>query len=131
MCRAGFRISPDGEMPLRHIAADISHEIKVMVAVCNPNFPIANSMQSTLQKSPGQKPFWDSFDEIDVATYAEALVAVFRFLPEEESIPLFLDCLEPERSDAVKICAIKAATTLSIEVCTRNTVTPEHFLILL
>ncbi|KAG1755407.1 hypothetical protein EDB19DRAFT_1661084 [Suillus lakei] len=98
MCRAGFRISPDGEMPLRHIAADISHEIK-----------------STLQKSPGQKPFWDSFDEIDVATYAEALVAVFRFLPEEESISLFLDCLEPERSDAVKICAIKAATTLSIE----------------
>ncbi|KAG2060194.1 hypothetical protein BDR06DRAFT_948277 [Suillus hirtellus] len=98
MCRAGFRISPDGEMPLRHIAADISHEIK-----------------STLQKSPGQKPFWDSFDEIDVATYAEALVAVFRFLPEEESISLFLDCLEPERSDAVKICAIKAATTLSTE----------------
>ncbi|KAG2156346.1 hypothetical protein DEU56DRAFT_231415 [Suillus clintonianus] len=98
MCKAGFRISPDGEMPLRHIAADISHEIK-----------------STLQKSPGQKPFWDSFDEIDVATYAEALVAVFRFLSEEESISLFLDCLEPERSDAVKICAIKAATTLSIE----------------
>jgi hypothetical protein len=108
-------------MPLRHIAADISHEIKVMVAVFNPNLPIANPLQSTLQKSPGQKPFWDSFDEIDVATYAEALVAVFRFLPEEESISLFLDCLEPERSDAVKICAIKAATTLSIEACTRNT----------
>jgi len=30
ICRAGFRISPDGEMPLRHIAADISHEIKVV-----------------------------------------------------------------------------------------------------
>lgn len=30
MCRAGFRISPEGEMPLRHIAADISHEIKVV-----------------------------------------------------------------------------------------------------
>ena len=74
-------------------------------------------MQLTLQKTPGQKPFWDSFDEIDVAAYAEALVAVFRFLSEEESLSLFLDCLEPERSDAVKICAIKAATTLSIEVC--------------
>ncbi|KAG1752509.1 uncharacterized protein EDB91DRAFT_1102988 [Suillus paluster] len=98
MCRAGFRISPEGEMPLRHIAADISHEVKL-----------------TLQKSPGQKPSWDSCEEIDVATYAEALVAVFRFLSEEESISLFMDCLEPERSDAVKICAIKAATTLAIE----------------
>ncbi|KAG0709913.1 hypothetical protein DFH29DRAFT_1012634 [Suillus ampliporus] len=97
MCRAGFRISPEGEMPLRHIAADISHEVKLTL------------------KSPGQKSFWDSCDEIDVATYAEALVAVFRFLSEEESISLFLECLEPERSDAVKICAIKAATTLSIE----------------
>jgi neurofibromin 1 len=67
-------------------------------------------------KSPGQKPFWDASEEIDVAAYAEALVTVFRFLSEEESIPLFLECLEPERSDAVKICAIKAATTLSIEV---------------
>ncbi|OJA17736.1 hypothetical protein AZE42_08827, partial [Rhizopogon vesiculosus] len=61
------------------------------------------------------KPFWDSFEEIDVAAYAEALATIFRFLSEEESIPLFLDCLEPERSGAVKICAIKAATTLSSE----------------
>ncbi|KAG1726780.1 hypothetical protein EDD22DRAFT_1017900 [Suillus occidentalis] len=53
------------------------------------------------------------FDEIDVATYAEALVAVFLFLPEEESISLFLDCLEPGRSGTVKICAIKAATTFT------------------
>ncbi|OJA21538.1 hypothetical protein AZE42_01812, partial [Rhizopogon vesiculosus] len=44
-----------------------------------------------------------------------ALATIFRFLSEEEPIPLFLDCLEPERSDAVKICAIKAATTLSSE----------------
>jgi hypothetical protein len=118
-------------MPLGHIAADISHEIKVMVAVCDPIFLIANSLQSTLQKSPRQKPFWDSFDEIDVATYAEALVTAFSFLPEEELISLFLDHLEPERSDTAKICAIKAATTfLSIEVCARNTAMPVCFMTL-
>ena len=32
MCRAGFRISPDGELPLRHLATDIAHEIKVWFA---------------------------------------------------------------------------------------------------
>lgn len=63
-----------------------------------------------------QKPFWDSFDEIDIGTYAEALVAVFRFLPDEESVPLFVACLEPERADAIKICAIKAASILASEV---------------
>ncbi|KIJ20411.1 hypothetical protein PAXINDRAFT_166473 [Paxillus involutus ATCC 200175] len=98
MCRAGFRIAPGGELPLRHIAADIAHEIK-----------------TSLLTSAKQRPFWDSFDEIDVGTYAEALVAVFRFLPEDESIPLFIACLEPERSDAVKICAIKGASILSSE----------------
>lgn len=63
-----------------------------------------------------QKPFWDSFDEIDIGTYAEALVAIFRFLPEDETVPLFVACLEPERADAVKICAIKAASILATEV---------------
>lgn len=63
-----------------------------------------------------QKPFWDSFDEIDIGTYAEALVAVFRFLPEDESVSLFVSCLEPERADAVKICAVKAASIVASEV---------------
>ncbi|KAI9574812.1 hypothetical protein HD554DRAFT_2201766 [Boletus coccyginus] len=98
MCRAGFRISPEGELPLRHLATDIAHEIKV-----------------TILAGVKQKPFWDSFDEIDIGTYAEALVAVFRFLPEDEGVPLFVACLEPERADAVKICAIKAASILATE----------------
>ncbi|KAF8559154.1 hypothetical protein OG21DRAFT_1570167 [Imleria badia] len=98
MCRAGFRISPEGELPLRHLATDIAHEIKV-----------------TILAGMKQKPFWDSFDEIDIGTYAEALVAVFRFLPEDETVPLFVACLEPERADAVKICAIKAASILASE----------------
>lgn len=67
-----------------------------------------------------QKPFWEAFDEIDIGTYAEALVAVFRFLPEDESISLFVACLEPERADAIKICAIKAASILASEVFLRS-----------
>ncbi|KAI6003613.1 hypothetical protein EDD15DRAFT_2567619 [Pisolithus albus] len=98
MCRAGFRISPEGEMPVRHIAADIAHEVKGAI-LC----------------SAKQRPFWESYEEVDVATWAEALVTTFRFLPEEESLPIFASCLEPERSDAVKICAIKACTTLASE----------------
>ncbi|EGO02251.1 hypothetical protein SERLA73DRAFT_166724 [Serpula lacrymans var. lacrymans S7.3] len=98
ICRAGYRLSPEGDLPLRALAADIAHEVKV-----------------SLLKSAKQRPFWDSYEEIDVATYAEALAATFRFLSEEESIPIFLASLEPERSDAVKICAVKAATTLTTE----------------
>jgi len=64
-----------------------------------------------------QKPFWESGDEIDVAMYSEALVTIFRFLPNEESLPLFTTCLEPERPESVKICAVKACLTLSLEVC--------------
>ncbi|KAI6130277.1 hypothetical protein EDD16DRAFT_1541379 [Pisolithus croceorrhizus] len=98
MCRAGFRIPPEGEMPVRHIAADIAHEVKGAI-LC----------------SAKQRPFWESYEEVDVATWAEALVTTFRFLPEEESLPIFASCLEPERSDAIKICAIKACTTLASE----------------
>jgi neurofibromin 1 len=65
----------------------------------------------------GRKAFWDSIDEIDVALYADALCGVFRFLPEEDSVPLFMECMEPERSDAVKTCVVRASLTLSQEVC--------------
>lgn len=43
--------------------------------------------------------------------YAESLVAVSRFLPLEDAAPLFQACMEPERSDAVKTCAIRASLT--------------------
>lgn len=63
-----------------------------------------------------QKPFWEASDEIDVEFYMQALVTLFRFLPEDESLPFFSLCLEPERSDAVKICVVKACLTLTLEV---------------
>jgi hypothetical protein len=128
MCRAGFRIAPGGELPLRHIAADIAHEIKVPSVIFERPCTQLIDVQTSLLTSAKQRPFWDSFDEIDVGTYAEALVAVFRFLPEDESIPLFIACLEPERSDAVKICAIKGASILSSEVCVYSESDESHLM---
>lgn len=63
-----------------------------------------------------RKAFWDNCEEIDVALYADALVAIFRFMPEEDSIPIFMECIEPERSEAVKACVIRATLTLINEV---------------
>lgn len=63
-----------------------------------------------------QRPFWDSDDEIDVGIISDILVVIFRYIPEEESIPIFKMCLDHTRSCAVKICAVRALTLLSIEV---------------
>lgn len=47
-----------------------------------------------------------------MALYADALVSIFRFLPFEDSAPLLQACIESERSDPVKTCAIRAFLTL-------------------
>ena len=44
-------------------------------------------------------------------------MVIFRYFPEEESLPIFQMCLDPPRSCAVKMCAIRALTILTIEVC--------------
>lgn len=48
--------------------------------------------------------------------FADALVALYRFSPLADVLPLFKTCLEAERSDAVKLVAIKASVTLTVEV---------------
>ncbi|KAF8076811.1 hypothetical protein FPV67DRAFT_1605221 [Lyophyllum atratum] len=98
ICRAATYANPDIEVPLRMVAFDIAHEIK-----------------AALSSNPTRKPFWESIDEIDVAIYAEALVVVFRFLPEEDALSLFSICMEPERSEAVKLVGIRACLTLAQE----------------
>ncbi|KAJ6560168.1 hypothetical protein B0H19DRAFT_1376000 [Mycena capillaripes] len=95
-CRMASRVSPDGDVPLRLLAFDIAPEIKSVL-----RHPI----------NTGQKPFWD-LDEIDVAVYAQALTMIFRFLPEEDTIPLFEECLMPERAEAVKLCVVRSCLTL-------------------
>ncbi|KAI8982739.1 hypothetical protein BD414DRAFT_515918 [Trametes punicea] len=101
LCRAASRVRPpedESEIPLVSIALDIVHELKI-----------------TLMKWTKDRPFWECSDEIDVAMIADALAALYRFLPEEESIPIFQQCLEPERSEAVKICVVKACLTLIVD----------------
>ncbi|KAF8872759.1 hypothetical protein BD779DRAFT_1679537 [Infundibulicybe gibba] len=95
MCRAATHVTPRGEVPLRMIAQDIAHEIR-----------------STLSTGPTRKPFWEMHEEIDIAVFAEAMVSIFRFLPQDEAIALFTLCVEPERSEAVKTCAVRACLTL-------------------
>ena len=63
-----------------------------------------------------KKPFWESTEEMDVGLIADAMVTSFRFLGEEECIPIISQALLPEMSDAVKISAIKACITLVTEV---------------
>lgn len=40
-------------------------------------------------------------------------MAIYRFLPIEDSSPLFKICIGPERSEAVKTCVIRACLTLA------------------
>ena len=70
----------------------------------------------TLLKWTKERPFWECPDEIDVAVFADVLAALYRFLPTEESLPIFQQCLEPEKSEAVKICVVKACLTLVVDV---------------
>ena len=63
------------------------------------------------------KPFWDSSNEfVDITLIAEVLVAVYRFLPEQEYLAIFAAAMEPERSDAVKTCVLRALMTIHTEV---------------
>ncbi|TFK46902.1 hypothetical protein OE88DRAFT_1666689 [Heliocybe sulcata] len=99
VCRAAVRIRPDeSEIPILSIANDLVHDIK-----------------SSILQGAHQKPFWESGEEIDVGLYRDALVTLFRFLPEDEGIELFSVCLEPERSDAVKAVAVRAVLSLVLE----------------
>lgn len=98
MARAFFRLHPadeGAEHPLQMVAHDVAHEVKRL-----------------LLNWDGPKAFWECPDEIDVALVADAMVTAFRFLPQDEMIPIFKSALEPERSHAVKISAIKACITM-------------------
>ncbi|KAK0207040.1 hypothetical protein DFS33DRAFT_1318594 [Desarmillaria ectypa] len=98
VCRAAMYIDPrdNEEVPLRLLAYDIIHELK-----------------SDLFHNTMTKPFWDpQHESLDISLYADVLVFIFRFLSEEESLPLFKACVEPEKSEAVKICVVRACKTL-------------------
>lgn len=73
-----------------------------------------------LLRAENQRPFYESTtnrDPIDVALHADILVGLVRFAPEEIYHALFEICLEPERSDAVKLVVVKALIILAQQVC--------------
>lgn len=59
-------------------------------------------------------------DQIDVSLYSDAITVLAHFIPSEEFFDLIGVCLEPERSDAVKIVAVKTYITIVKEVCPPN-----------
>ena len=103
------------DLPIHANVSDYIHEVQVSLR-CFPRVHWLISIQSILYHWDNQRPFWESPDEIDVTIFADALVALYRFSPPADVLPLFKTCLEAERSDAVKLVAIKASVTLSVEV---------------
>ncbi|KAI0265102.1 hypothetical protein BC834DRAFT_880157 [Gloeopeniophorella convolvens] len=105
LCRGAARARPDTgrDLPIHANVSDYVHEVKNILTHWD------------YQRPDHQRPFWESPDEIDVAVFADALVALYRFSPLEDVLPLFKTCLEAERSDAVKLVAVKASVTLSVE----------------
>ncbi|KAI0089247.1 hypothetical protein BDY19DRAFT_1089227 [Irpex rosettiformis] len=111
ICRAASRVKPgDYESPLLSISIDIAHDVRQMLAKWGSP---PRGIDSTDEDK--RKPFYECPDEIDVALVADAMVTLYRFLPESDSIPVFVQSLQPEMSDAVKIAAVKACITLITE----------------
>ncbi|KAF5371189.1 hypothetical protein D9758_004214 [Tetrapyrgos nigripes] len=98
LCRAAMNVKAGlDEVPLQMLAYDAAHEIKSHLY------------------NPARKSFWEVPDDIDVGLYAEAFVSVFRFSPEEDAFNIFKLAVEPDRSEAVKMCVVRACLTLSQE----------------
>ncbi|KAI0026519.1 hypothetical protein K488DRAFT_92404, partial [Vararia minispora EC-137] len=76
---------------------------------------IVHDIRTILVKCENQRPFWESQGKIDVAMFADALVAVFRFVSAKESLPLFATCFGPKQSDAIKLVAVKACIMLAVK----------------
>lgn len=65
-------------------------------------------------------------DQIDVSLYSDAITVLAHFIPSEEFFDLIGVCLEPERSDAVKIVAVKTYITIVKEVCPQTSSSFEY-----
>ena len=69
-----------------------------------------------MMKYSNQRPFFESVEPIDVSFFADCMAVIARFIPEEEFARMLNSCLEPERSYAVKIVAVKTLIILSQQV---------------
>ncbi|KAH8826519.1 hypothetical protein DL96DRAFT_1529897 [Flagelloscypha sp. PMI_526] len=103
------------EVRLRMLATDITPSIQLLLApsVTQPSSAGGTpSVSSPAATSTSQRAFWDRSDEIDVLLYAAILSHIYIFSSQSDSIPFILSFLEPERSDAVKTCAVLACLML-------------------
>ena len=87
----------------------------VFVDVPLPNVLTCTS-QERLWKAQDDRPFFESADPIDVSLYSDIIAGIARFLPEDDHLRVLHECLEPDRSDAVKLVGIKALITLCHQV---------------
>lgn len=100
MLRACSFAPPELDIALRSLASEVADDVK-----------------GRLWKAQGLRPFFESVEPIDVTLYADAIVGLSHFLPEEEFTELIDACLEPERSDAVKMVAVKTFISIDQLVC--------------
>ncbi|KAI5118442.1 hypothetical protein M0805_000576 [Coniferiporia weirii] len=96
LLRAAMYIPPEHDAVIRGFAPDVADELK-----------------NRMWKAQNQRPFFESNEPLDVSLHADILVGLVRFIPEEEYTHLIHECLEPDRSDAVKLVAVKALIILS------------------
>ncbi|PVG03445.1 hypothetical protein CPB86DRAFT_723065 [Serendipita vermifera] len=96
LCKAAIYLPSSAEgAALKTIAPDLAHELKNRIMTPTQTF----------------KPFYESQEAIDVNLYADILVAIFRFHPQEAMNKVFPICLGSE-SDAVKATAVRCFVTL-------------------
>ncbi|KAG8870177.1 Ras GTPase activating protein ira2 [Serendipita sp. 405] len=99
LCKAAISLpSSVDQSALRSLAPDLAHELRSRI----------------MSPSQGFKPFYESYDPIDVNLYADVLAAIFRFHPVEAMRSVFVTCLASE-SDAVKTCVVRCFVTLISE----------------
>ncbi|GJJ07052.1 hypothetical protein Clacol_001251 [Clathrus columnatus] len=95
ICQAAFHLPPNiKDCALHSLTSDLADELKSRLV--NPPEP--------------SRPFYESFEPIDVNLYADSILTVLRYNPTLVTKNIFPVCLEPHRSAAVKLCVVRALT---------------------
>ncbi|KIJ57137.1 hypothetical protein M422DRAFT_219023 [Sphaerobolus stellatus SS14] len=96
LCGAAWHVPPTnmGDNVLRMLAPDLADELKARLV--NP--------------PPPAKPLYEIFEPIDINLYTEAILNVMRYHPYSVLHSVLTDCLDPIRSAAVNLCAVRALT---------------------
>ncbi|KAH7101725.1 hypothetical protein BKA62DRAFT_794260 [Auriculariales sp. MPI-PUGE-AT-0066] len=100
LCRAAIHIPPnEGNVAIRALAPDLAEALR----------------KRLMEPPPPLKPFYESNEPVNLEVISNAMVTIFRFDPQRARDTVFVPCLQPERSDGTKCCAIRAIITLATE----------------